>query len=150
MTILLVEDSKFLRMANERLLAKAGYKVISAGDGEAALRVAQERIPDLILLDMMIPKMDGVDVLRALKRNPQTKAIPVVVLTGLSKKNETKLKKEGAAAYVVKSDSLLENNGAALLQAVESLVGKSERCKRLDDRCTHPPVPKAAMVTKGL
>lgn len=147
MTILLVEDSKFLRMANERMLAKAGYKVISAGDGETALRVARQRIPDLILLDMMIPKLDGLGVLRALKRDPQTRGIPVIVITALSQKNDAKLKKEGSTAYIVKSDSLLENNGAALLQAVESLVGKPETRVHLDDTCAHPP--SATLVTKG-
>jgi hypothetical protein len=55
MKILLIEDSKFQRIANERVLVKAGYSVIHAGDGEEGLRVAREDIPDLILLDMMLP-----------------------------------------------------------------------------------------------
>jgi CheY-like chemotaxis protein len=56
-TILVVEDSRFLRIADERILVKAGYRVIVAGDGEEALRVAAENLPDAILLDMMLPKM---------------------------------------------------------------------------------------------
>jgi CheY-like chemotaxis protein len=65
--ILLVDDSKFLRLATERALAWAGYDVSTAGDGENALQMAREKRPDLILLDMLLPKMSGPDVLKALK-----------------------------------------------------------------------------------
>ena len=84
MKILLVEDSKFLRLATGRALAHAGYDMSFAGDGDEALLMASEHLPDLILLDMMLPKMSGPDVLKALKKEPATAAIPVVVLTGLS------------------------------------------------------------------
>jgi two-component system alkaline phosphatase synthesis response regulator PhoP len=57
--VLLVDDSKFLRMANERALSKAGYQVSTAADGEEALQVAREKLPDIILLDMMLPKISG-------------------------------------------------------------------------------------------
>lgn len=125
-TILLAEDSRFLRVISERALVKAGYDVVSAVDGEAALRIARERIPNLILLDMMMPKLDGLEVLRALKRDPQTTNIPVIVLTGLGQSNEAKLKKEGAVAYFTKSDSLLESDSDTLLHLVETVVGKPE------------------------
>ena len=92
--ILLVDDSKFLRKANEKALTKAGYSVISVGDGEEALRLASARVPDLILLDMLLPKLGGQDVLAALKRNPATAAIPVIVLSSLAQTNEAKLKKD--------------------------------------------------------
>jgi CheY-like chemotaxis protein len=126
-TVLLIEDSRFLRIANERLLTRAGYRVISAEDGEAALRkvyVDLER-PDIILLDMMLPKMDGPDVLRALKRDPATARIPVVVLTSLSQKNEAKLLREGAAAFLEKS--LLLENPQPLLNAIEQLTRRDPR-----------------------
>jgi CheY-like chemotaxis protein len=126
MTILLIEDSRFLRIASERVLVKAGYEVFSAGDGETALLTARARVPNLILLDMMLPKLDGLGVLRALKRDPQTMNIPVIVLTGLGQKNEAKLKNEGALAYFTKSDSLLANDFDTLLRLVESVVGKQE------------------------
>lgn len=122
--ILLVEDSRFLRIASERALVKAGYDVVSVVDGEAALLMARERIPNLILLDMMLPKLDGLGVLRALKHDSQTADIPVIVLSGLGQQNEARLKKEGAAAYFTKSDSLLENDSETLLHLVESVVGK--------------------------
>ena len=126
MMILLVEDSRFLRVANERTLLRAGYEVVCASDGEAALLTARERIPNLILLDMMLPKLDGLGVLRALKQDPQTTSIPVIVLTGLGKQNEWKLKKEGAVAFFTKSDSLLADHSDTLLHVVESVLGKQE------------------------
>src|SRR5256885_1165936 len=85
MKILLVEDSKFLRKATGRALTRAGYEMTFAADGAEALLIAKDKRPDLILLDMMLPKMSGLKVLRELKKEPATEAIPVVVLTGLSK-----------------------------------------------------------------
>jgi twitching motility two-component system response regulator PilH len=122
MKILLIEDSKFQRMANERTLVKAGYEVIHAGDGEEGLRMARENIPALILLDMMLPKMSGLDVLRALMGDGLVKHIPIIVLSGLGQANESKLLKEGAAAFVLKSEKSFENNSAALIQTVESVL----------------------------
>jgi DNA-binding response OmpR family regulator len=128
MKILLIEDSKFQRIANGRTLIKAGYGVIYAGDGDEGLRIARENIPDLILLDMMLPKLSGLDVLRALKADVVVKHIPVIVLSGLGQANETKLLKEGAAAFLVKSEKSLENDSLVLIQAVQGvLVGTEAR-----------------------
>jgi CheY-like chemotaxis protein len=122
MKILLIEDSKFQRIANERALVKAGYEVLHAGDGEEGLRVAHENIPDLILLDMMLPKVSGLDVLRALKLDVIVKHVPVIVLTGLGQGNEAKLLKDGASAFLLKTEKSLENNSLVLIQAVESVL----------------------------
>jgi CheY-like chemotaxis protein len=122
MKVLLVEDSKFQRMANGRALIRAGYDVIYAADGEDGLGAAHENIPDLILLDIMLPKMSGLDVLRALKGDALLKHIPVIVLSGLGQANEAKLLKEGAAAFLMKSDKSFENNSLALIQAVQGLL----------------------------
>ena len=116
MKILLIEDSKFQRIANGRALVKAGYSVLYAGDGEEGLRAARENIPDLILLDMMLPRVSGLDVLRALKVDALVKHIPVIVLSGLGQANEAKLLNEGAAAFLLKSS---DNNSSVLIQAVE-------------------------------
>ena len=121
MTILIAEDSRFMRHAMERMLTKEGYKVLIAEDGEQALRVAQETLPELILLDMMLPKLSGLEVLEALKRLSSTQQIPVIVLTSLSEKNESKLLQAGAAAYLVKSDKLLEDNARTLRQLIQTL-----------------------------
>lgn len=127
--VLLVEDSKFLRMANERLLTRAGYLVSTASDGEEALRVASVTLPDIILLDMLIPKISGPDVLRALKANPATMDIPVIVLTSLSQKNEEKLIGEGAAAYLEKSALELDKGAERLTAAVELVLQRSQARK---------------------
>jgi CheY-like chemotaxis protein len=121
MKILLVEDSKFLRLATERAMARAGYEVTSAADGEEALRLAREKLPDLILLDMLLPKMSGPDVLKALKLDPATSAIPVVVMSGLSQKNAAKLEKDGAFAFLEKSELALDQGPDPLLLKLESL-----------------------------
>jgi len=70
MNVLIVDDSRFLRLMNERALVKAGFDVLSAADGEEGLRLAIEHKPDLVVLDMMLPKLSGPDVLRVLRKDP--------------------------------------------------------------------------------
>lgn len=122
--VLLVEDSKFLRVSTERVLAAAGYQVISAGDGEQALRLAREQRPELILLDIMLPKITGPDVLKALKQDPATAAIPVMMLTSLSQKNAKALEQDGAAGFFEKSDAMLGKGPGSLVAAIEKLLKK--------------------------
>ncbi len=121
-TILLVEDSKFLRIATERALTKAGYQVFTAGDGEEAVTQATAKLPHLVILDMLLPKLSGPEVLHKLKANPATAHIPVLVLSSLSQKNEEKLIQEGATAFLEKGP-LLENP-SLLLNAIKSALKK--------------------------
>jgi len=141
--ILLAEDSKFLRLATERALARAGYEVCSAADGEEALRLAREKLPDLILLDMLLPKMSGPDVLAALQKESLTKAIPVVVMTGMSQKNAERLRKDGALGFLEKSALELDKGSGKLLAA----GGAPRRVPRgaAPRRCS-PPVRTRRMV----
>jgi CheY-like chemotaxis protein len=120
--ILLVEDSKFLRMATERALTRAGYAMSTAGDGEQAIELAREEKPDLILLDMLLPKMTGPDVLKALKKDPTTAGIAVVAFTGLSQKNASRLRKDGAVAFLDKADLGLDKGSDALLIALAQIL----------------------------
>ncbi len=120
--ILLVDDSKFFRMSTERSLTRAGYVVASVGDGEEALRAAREKQPDLILLDMLLPKMSGHDVLKALKKDPATAAIPVVAFTGLSQRNAARLSVDGAFAFIEKADLELEQGSGKLLSVLAEIV----------------------------
>lgn len=129
MNILLVDDSRFLRVANERALTRAGHSVIAAADGEEGLRLAVERKPDLIVLDMMLPKMSGPDVLHALRKNPPTARIPVMVLTSLSQSNEERLINEGATAYFEKSLLTLDKGSGPFLEAVEKMLAKMGKAK---------------------
>jgi CheY-like chemotaxis protein len=122
MRILVIEDSRFLRLAIERSFVKAGYDVTSVGDGQEGLRLAEQVCPDAILLDMMLPGLEGTTILRCLKENPVTREVPVAVLSGLSQRNEAKLKKAGAAIYVEKASLDLENDSGALIKAVQQLI----------------------------
>jgi len=120
MKILLVDDSKFLRLATGRALTRAGYEMSFAGDGDEALLMAAEK-PDLILLDMMLPKMSGLEVLKALKKEPATEAIPVVVLTGLSQTNAERLRRDGAFGFLTKADLALDQGAEPLLAALRKV-----------------------------
>lgn len=120
----MIEDSKFLRLATERALTRAGYDVITAADGECALQMAREKAPHLILLDMLLPKITGLDVLKALKSEPATADIAVVVLTGMSRINEERLLKDGAFAFLAKSELELDKGSDRLLNAVAEIARK--------------------------
>ncbi len=133
MNILLIEDSRLLRMANERALSKAGHNVISAQDGEEGLRLALERQPDLIILDMLLPKITGPDVLRAIRGNPEIGATPVMVLTSLPQANEDKLLKAGATAYFEKSLLTIDKESAPFVEAVERLLARTARAASAGD-----------------
>jgi CheY-like chemotaxis protein len=122
--ILLVDDSKFLRLATERALARAGYEVSTAMDGEDALKIAREQNPDVILLDMLLPKMTGPDVLKALKKDPATAGIAVVAFTGLSQKNAIRLEQDGACAFLDKAALGLDKGSEALLVALAGIMRK--------------------------
>ncbi len=142
--VLLVEDSKFLRMANEHALSRAGYLVSTAVDGEEALQVANDKLPDIILLDMMLPKISGPEVLKALKANPATRNIPVIVLTSLSQKNEEKLIHEGAAAYFEKSTLQLDKSSDLLAATVETVLRRVKHQEELDLRLHELAAKKTA------
>lgn len=120
--ILLVEDSKFLRMATERALARAGYQVSTARDGPGALELAGREKPSLILLDMLLPKMTGPDVLKALKKDPNTAGIAVVVFTGLSQKNAIRLRHDGACAFLDKAELELDKGYGKFLSTLAGIV----------------------------
>lgn len=79
--ILLVEDNEMNRDMLSRRLQRKGYAVVMAHDGEQGLELARSESPDLILMDISLPKMDGWQVTRFLKSNPETKGIPVIALT---------------------------------------------------------------------
>ena len=142
--VLLVEDSKFLRLANQRALSRAGYEVCTAADGEEALKVAYQKLPDIILLDMLLPKLSGPEVLKALKANPATLHIPVIVLTSLSQKNEEKLLHDGAAAFFEKSSLGLYQSSDRLASAVEMVLGRVNHQRSRDLRLQELAAKKAA------
>ena len=107
--ILLAEDDRLLRKAAEATLKRKGFTVFTAEDGEEAFRVAKAELPDLILLDLIMPKRQGFDVLCDLKGCPETARIPVIVLSNLGQERDIQQAMEsGAVAYYVKANLSLE------------------------------------------
>jgi len=125
--ILLAEDSRTLRLSNERALRKAGYEVICAEDGEAALRYAKEQMPDLILLDLLLPRVNGLEVLTRLKHGRGTAKIPVIALSGLSIRNRQKLMDAGAEDYLEKSAILTDTGINRLPEVLQALMERLHR-----------------------
>jgi len=108
--VLLAEDDRFLRRAGEAALKRAGYEVLGAADGEEALRMAREHLPSLVLLDLIMPKMQGFEVLTALKLDPATAAIPVIVLSNLGQEGDVQQAlKAGAQAYFIKANMSMQD-----------------------------------------
>ncbi len=103
-TILLVEDDAFLAGIYVTKLGLEGFTVLQAADGAAGLAMARQELPDLVLLDILIPKMDGFAVLEALKKDAKTAGIPVVMLTNLGQKEDVDRGLAlGAADYLIKA-----------------------------------------------
>lgn len=101
--ILLAEDDRFLRRACENCLSRKGYTIVLAEDGEQALEKVRAEPPDLILLDLLMPKVTGIEVLRAIKADETTRDIPVLILTNSSRENDVKdILGLGADGYQIK------------------------------------------------
>ena len=102
--ILLVEDDKFLAELYATKLKLENFTVLLAADGEKGVKLASEKNPDLILLDIILPKMDGFEVLKKIKANKSLKNIPIILLTNLSQKDEVqKGLALGAVDYLIKA-----------------------------------------------
>jgi len=107
--ILFVEDEPALQKILGEASSKKGYQVIPALDGEIGLRLVKVKKPDLILLDLLLPKIDGFEVLKKVKEDPETREIPVIVLTNLEGIEDVdKALERGATTYLVKENYNLE------------------------------------------
>lgn len=107
--ILFIEDESALQKSIGDALEQAGYEVISALDGELGLRLAKTEKPDLILLDLILPKMRGFEVLEQLKGDLATKEVPVIILTNLENMEDVNQALElGAMTYLVKTHYTLD------------------------------------------
>ena len=119
--ILLVDDESAILEIFEKRLELEGYEVITAMDGEEALAKARQEKPDLIILDLMLPKMDGYKVCSFLKKDSRSTNIPIVIVTARVQDNEQKLAYEcGANAYFTKPFE-----SAELMKKIKSLVQPS-------------------------
>lgn len=117
-TILLADDEQFILVAYKDGLERAGYNVILAEDGEQTLQQMRDMQPDLVLLDIIMPKLNGFEVLQAARQEPAIAAIPIAVLTNLSQLNdEQEARAAGAVDFIVKADVSLND----LLDRIERL-----------------------------
>ena len=118
--IMLVEDDKSLREIYSIRLVAEGYEVVSAGDGEEALALAVQQKPDLVVSDVMMPKISGFDMLDILRSTPETKDIKVIMMTALSSEDQRQRGESlGADKYLVKSQVGIED----VVNAVHEVLG---------------------------
>ena len=119
--ILFIEDEPALQKTFGDILSVEGFQVISAIDGEIGLRLAESEKPDLIILDLILPKLPGLEVLKGLKENRETQHIPVIILTNLGDlENIEKALGLGATTYMVKSDHTLDDIIEKVKKAISS------------------------------
>lgn len=117
--VLLVEDDRFLRRACEVALRQRGVTVVSAADGEAALAEVRAARPDLVLLDLLMPRISGLDVLRRLRADPATRDVRVLVLSNSSREQDMQeIRALGVEGYLVKANLSL----AELVERVGRLL----------------------------
>ncbi len=120
-TVLYVEDNEFNRKIVRHLLGRTSYRLLEAGDGEAGVTTAREAVPDLIIMDIQLPKLSGLEATRQLHADPVTAPIPVIVITSFALAgDEEKAREAGAAAYLAKPYSPRE-----LLQMIRQLAPES-------------------------
>jgi two-component system response regulator RpaA len=120
--ILAAEDDKLISNSLCDALKTAGYEPTPAYDGEEAVAKAKEIIPDLVLLDIMMPKLDGISVLWELKSNPATAKIPVIVLTNIGDvETISKIVEAGAVDYLLKSDQSVDD----IIQKVKDVLART-------------------------
>jgi two-component system cell cycle response regulator DivK len=120
-TILYVEDNEFNRKIVRQLLAKTTYRLTEAADGEAGVAAALEAPPDLILMDIQLPKISGLDATRQLRADARTAAVPIIVVTSFALSgDDQKARAAGATAYLAKPYSPRE-----LLAKIREIVPES-------------------------
>ena len=120
-TVLYVEDNEFNRKIVRHLLGRTSYRLLEAVDGEAGVAAAHEAVPDLVIMDIQLPKLSGLEATRQLRADPATAAIPVIVITSFALAgDEEKAREAGASAYLAKPYSPRE-----LLQMIRQLAPES-------------------------
>jgi len=138
--IFIVEDEKDIVKMLEYNLEKEGFKTFSSNNGKDALEAIKRKLPDLILLDLMLPAMDGIEVCKNLKNNPQTANIPIIMLTAKTQETDKVLGLElGADDYITKPFSIKE-----LLARIKAVLRRVKEKEKL------PQILKAANIMLDL
>ncbi len=121
--ILYIEDEKFFADTVEKVLSGVGYSVKQAADGELGLKIAREWKPSLILLDLLLPKVEGFEVLRQLKTDLATQSIPIIILSNLNSGDDVKKATDlGAKHFFVKAVTMPTN----IVNMVKGVVGEAQ------------------------
>jgi two-component system, OmpR family, phosphate regulon response regulator PhoB len=119
--VLFVEDESALQEAVGEYLRQKGFSVLKAMDGETGARLAKQEKPDIILLDLVLPKKEGFEVLKELKEDDETKEIPIIVLTNLEGMGDIdKAMSSGATTYLVKTQYNLEE----IFEKIKKIIGE--------------------------
>ena len=119
--ILFIEDEPTLQKTFGDTLKSEGYEMISALDGEIGLRLAESEKPDLILLDLILPRLHGFEILKKLKEDPATKKIPIIILTNLERiEDVNKALELGATTFLVKNQYTLKE----VIEKVKKAIGE--------------------------
>jgi DNA-binding response OmpR family regulator len=120
-TLLVVDDDPALRESLEELLHQQGYRVLTAADGEEALRLVREKRPDLVVLDVVLPAMDGFRVATLVKSDPALQRIPIILYSGRLEESFAILAYETKAEYFLPKGG----NGRPILEAIRQLLERT-------------------------
>jgi len=125
--VLIIEDDRFLRKVIVKKLSREKYQTTEAADGEEGLKLAQSENPDLILLDLVLPQMDGFEVLERIKNNKSISKIPVIILSNLGGTDKmNKGLKMGAADFLIKA----ELNPGEIVFRIKAVLERSKKLKK--------------------
>jgi CheY-like chemotaxis protein len=144
-TIFFVEDSDVERLAYQRVLERAGYQVQIARDGLEGLRLLHNVVPDLVLLDLLLPKFDGVEVLKFMRSNPKLKTVPIVIFSTnsiIEAQDEPLL--EGATRRLLKSQC----NPATMLETIHDILTEKEKEDKAEGDKGNKPAKAVATLQK--
>jgi len=145
-TFLVVDDMPIVRVPIVNALHTAGYRILSAASGAKALGLLRTESPDLILLDIEMPEMDGLRLLQLIRRNPKSKAIPVILLTAEDDRTVVlKAMELGAQGYILKATFSLRD----LLARVQKELAFNPAISQSDDRVGHQPLIHVSTAVSG-
>lgn len=148
--ILIVEDDNNLREIYGARLEAEGYTVVGASDGEEALAIAIREQPDLIISDVMMPKISGFDMLDILRSTPETKNVKVIVMTALSQDEDRRRGEQlGADRYVVKSQVTLDDVVSMVEEIIASIPTQPEAQPPISPVQSNPEMPQSAPISPG-
>lgn len=120
-TILLIEDDYYISDLYKRTLEKEGYSVVIANDGEEGKNAMGTSTPDLVILDIMLPKINGMELLQTFKEDPKTKSIPVLIMSNLAQDEIIKEASDlGAAGFIIKA----QNTPSQIVEQIKTYLKK--------------------------